>query len=194
MGLPHARFRHFASLHSVHLRVGPVPGKPVFGNSPTPFATWQGFRKSRFQRLFRNLSPLRGNHYARPSYSLSLRMRPSVSLIEGRHITAADKRSILDGVEYLRSSFASVVRASADIVPNYKDIWLRRAGSSKRYSVDPCPDHVGRYRVIIREAYRDDYGTKRSREARVMVELRGIAPLHLPTWAATDLFAAEVVT
>lgn len=32
--------------------------------------------------------------------------KAAVSLIKGRHITAADKRNIVEGIEYLRQDFA----------------------------------------------------------------------------------------
>ena len=43
-------------------------------------------------------------------------MRATVKLIEGLHITAADKRNILDGIEYLRETFARFVEASPETV------------------------------------------------------------------------------
>lgn len=109
-------------------------------------------------------------------------MKPSVSLVEGRHITAADKRNILASIEYLRTTFAFFVEASPQTVPNYAGQWVGRKGSKKRYSLSPCPEVQGRIRVVIRETDSNDYGRKLDRDWRVTVTVSGVAPLHLPTY------------
>lgn len=109
--------------------------------------------------------------------------RVSIVLIEGRHITAADKRSIRDGIAHLRETFARFVEISPATVPNYAGIWLRRSGSRKRYSIDPCPNQLNRYRVTIRETDRNSYGVTFDRDSSVLIEAKGIEPLHHPAWA-----------
>ena len=103
-------------------------------------------------------------------------MKRQVKLIEGLHITAQDKRNILDCIDYLAEQPAS------DDPP-----WLGRGKSPKRYAIEEDPTHAGRYRVRMREAYRTDFGERRERTSRVVVDVRGRsedepAPL-------TDLFA-----
>jgi hypothetical protein len=109
-------------------------------------------------------------------------MKPSVSLIEGLHITAADKRNIIAGIEYLRTTFSPFVEASPQTVPNYAGQWFGRKGSKKRYSLTPCSDTAGHYGVIIRERETNDYGTPFDRDWCVTIAVAGLEPLHLPTY------------
>lgn len=104
-------------------------------------------------------------------------MKPTVRLIEGLHITATDKRNILDCIEYLRSE-------------NNHAQWLGRKGSAKRYCLASDPDHAGRFHVLIGESYRSDSGQKRERQSKVIIETTGVAPLPPASWQIDqgDLF------
>lgn len=73
--------------------------------------------------------------------------------IEGRHLTAADKRNILGGIEYLRNQDTC-------------EMWLRRGGSKKQYRLTPDPEIPHRYSVEIREVYSTDFGQLRHRDTR----------------------------
>lgn len=99
-------------------------------------------------------------------------MRPSVKHIEGRHLTAADKRNILDSIEFLRATPNHVAHPAA---------WLGRPGSKKQYCTAPDPDTPDRWFVVIRETYRTDHGQRRQSQARHVIETRGVDPL--PTLA-----------
>ena len=109
--------------------------------------------------------------------------RATITLIEGLHITAADKRSIKDGIEHLRERFAKFAQISPETEPNYGGIWLRRSGSRKRYRIDPCPAQINRYRVIIRETDTNSYGRKFDRDTTVLIDIVGLEPPHFPAWA-----------
>ena len=104
--------------------------------------------------------------------------RPSVTMIEGRHLTAADKRNILASIEYLRGIAERAV-------------WLARPGSSKRYCLAPVDGDPARYRVIAEESYRSDGEQRRTRQSHFLIEVRGVAPLPPGDWsgAQRDLFA-----
>lgn len=108
--------------------------------------------------------------------------RPSVTIIEGRHLTAADKRNILASIEYLRG-----MRERA--------VWLGRPGSPKRYCLAPVEGEPDRYRVITEETYRSDAGKRRTRQSRFLIEVRGVDSLPPGDWsgAQRDLFS-EVAT
>ena len=58
-------------------------------------------------------------------------MKRQVKLIEGLHITAQDKRNILDCIDYLAEQPAS------DDPP-----WLGRGKSPKRYAIEEDPTHA----------------------------------------------------
>lgn len=94
-------------------------------------------------------------------------MKPSVRHIEGRHLTAADKRSILDCIAYQRKN------------PD-AGAWLRRKGSPKRFCITPDPVTSNRYAVQIETSYRTDYGRPDTSLSRHVVEVWGIAPLPHP--------------
>ena len=96
--------------------------------------------------------------------------RPSVRLIEGLHLTVADKRSILECVEFLRGEVNHAM-------------WLGRKGSPKRYCLAPVEDQPNRYRVLIETSYRADHGTKRKRQGVYLVEVRGVEPLPRAEWS-----------
>lgn len=91
-------------------------------------------------------------------------MRPQVKLIEGRHITATDKRNILECIEYLRTE------------ENHA-IYLGRKGSPKRYAIGVM-ETPNEYAVLVEENYRDDYGKPRQRTCRYVVQVKGIEPLQ----------------
>ena len=99
--------------------------------------------------------------------------RPSVTMIEGRHLTAADKRNILGSIEYLRG----VEERAA---------WLGRPGSPKRYCLAPIEGEPARYRVIAEETYRSDAGQRRTRQSRFLIEVRGVGPLPPGDWSGTQ--------
>ncbi|MEO1986417.1 MAG: hypothetical protein ABGX47_07140 [Martelella sp.] len=114
-------------------------------------------------------------------------MKPSVKLIKGLHITASDKRAILDVIAHLKNNTGS------DINGMYG-----RKGSRKQYGVVPDPKNAGRYGVVIRERYRTDYGAPRERTSTVFVEVRGIEQLaprpghpesQAPSIETPDMFA-----
>ena len=104
-------------------------------------------------------------------------MKRTVRLIEGLHITAADKRNILDCIEYLRGE------------ANHAQ-WLGRKGSSKRYCLTSDPENPNRYYVLIGETYRTDSGSKRERQSPVTIETTGVDPLPAASWKIDqgDLF------
>ena len=104
-------------------------------------------------------------------------MRPAVRLIEGLHITAADKRNILDCIEYLRSE------------ENHAQ-WLGRKGSAKRYCLTSDPEQPNRFHVLIGETYSTDSGGKRERQSKVTIETTGVDPLPAASWEIDqgDLF------
>ncbi len=91
-------------------------------------------------------------------------MKPSVYKVEGLHLTAADKRSILESVEYLRGAGCN-------------GQWLRRKGSPKRFRITPDTGRANHYVVEIETAYRTDYGRADTRTGRYVVELRGVEPM-----------------
>lgn len=105
-------------------------------------------------------------------------IRPSVTMIEGRHLTAADKRNILASIEYLRGV-------------SERAVWLGRPGSPKRYCLAPVEGDPARYRVVAEETYRSDAGQRRTRQSRFLIEVRGADPLPPGDWsgAQRDLFA-----
>mgnify|MGYP003119316080 FL=1 len=105
--------------------------------------------------------------------------KAAVSLIKGRHITAADKRNIVEGIAYLRKDFAPYVAAMPAQVPDYGAIWIKRGASAKRYSIAPTGD-LSTYSVTIRENYRTDAGEMRQRDMAVMVQIANIEPLYMP--------------
>jgi hypothetical protein len=108
--------------------------------------------------------------------------RPSVTMIEGRHLTAADKRNILAFIEYLRGV-------------EERAVWLGRPGSPKRYCLAPVEEEPARYRVIAEETYRSDAGQRRTRQSRFVIDVRGVDSLPPGDWSGTqrDLFS-EVAT
>ena len=66
-------------------------------------------------------------------------MKPQISLIEGRHLTASDKRNILACIEYQRDKHPDTWGAD----------WLGRKSSPKRYTVAPIPETaVATVRVV----------------------------------------------
>lgn len=112
-------------------------------------------------------------------------MKPSVTLIDGRHITAADKRTIIQGIEWLRAEFAPSIAKAPDVVPNYGGIWIRRGGSIARYSIVPLGGD--RYNVTSRKTETTDTGRRQERSNSVTVSVAGIAPLYLPDGTTTKL-------
>lgn len=104
-------------------------------------------------------------------------MKRTVRLIEGLHITATDKRNILDCIEFLRGQ------------ENHAQ-WLGRKGSSKRYCLASDPEQANRFHVLIGETYRTDSGGKRERQSKVTIETTGVDPLPATSWQIDqgDLF------
>lgn len=104
--------------------------------------------------------------------------RPSVKMIEGRHLTAADKRNILGCIEFLRYA--------AD-----RAVWLSRPGSNKRYCLAPVEDDPARFHVIAEETYCSDAGQRRTRQSRFLIKVRGVEPLPSGDWSVAqhDLFS-----
>lgn len=103
--------------------------------------------------------------------------RPSVTMIEGRHLTAADKRNILGCIEFLREQ-------------TERAVWMARPGSNKRYCLAPVENQPTRFRVIAEETYRSDAGQRRTRQSRFLIEVRGVEPLPSGDWSVgqRDLF------
>lgn len=101
-----------------------------------------------------------------------------VTLITGRHITAADKRAILDGIEYLREQFAPYVAAEPHQTPAYASMAIRRDGSPKRYTIAP-EGPQGHYAVTIRSNETDSAGRPMTRQAKLAVKVSNVAPLYV---------------
>ena len=113
-------------------------------------------------------------------------MKPSVRLIKGLHITAADKRNILAAIAFLEDKFSCFIEASPQTVPNYGGIAVKRKGSNKAYALTPRASEAGSYDVEIRETYKNDYGRERTHSITVRVRVDGIAPLYLPNYVFPD--------
>ncbi|UUV08714.1 hypothetical protein [Ruegeria sp. YS9] len=101
-------------------------------------------------------------------------MKPSVKHIEGRHLTASDKRNILACIEYLRTE------------ENHAQ-WLGRPRSKKQYCVAADPETPNRFSVLIRETYTSDHGQRRQSQSRHVVETRGVDPLPAADWSIAQL-------
>ncbi len=114
-------------------------------------------------------------------------MKPSVHLIKGLHITAADKRNIIAAIIFLKEKFATSVQADPHMVPNYGDIAVKRGSSPKSYAITPHACATGTYDVVIREKYKSDFGEERFAKAFVTVEVRGVPSLYLPNYALPDV-------
>jgi hypothetical protein len=105
--------------------------------------------------------------------------KAAVSLLKGLHITAGDKRNIVEGIEWLRQEMAPYIAALPNVTPDYGAIWIRRGASAKRYSIAPNAD-PSTYRVTIREKYRAESGQMRQRDMTVTVQVANIEPLYMP--------------
>lgn len=90
-----------------------------------------------------------------------------VHMIEGRHLTASDKRNILECVEYLRKQ---------DVLDNPLPL-LSRPGSRKSYILAPHKAGPDCYSVVVKTAERNDYGCPVERTSLFVVELKGVARL-----------------
>jgi len=104
-------------------------------------------------------------------------MAAKVTLIEGRHITAAQKSLIRGGIEFLRERFAA--EADGQSVPDYAGVDLRRKGSPYAFTITPSSQKAGRYTVVFKSMERNDYGAWRERTATVTVDVSG-DPLYMP--------------
>jgi hypothetical protein len=113
-------------------------------------------------------------------------MKPSVHLIKGLHITAADKRNIIAAIIFLEDKFSAFVQADPRMVPNYADIAVKRGNSPKSYAITPRACAAGTYDVVIRENYKSNFGDARVGKKTVTVEVRGLPPLYLPNYALPD--------
>lgn len=109
-------------------------------------------------------------------------MKPSVTLLAGRHITAADKRNILGCIEFMRDKDPDT----------WSDNFMGLPRSPKDYGLAPDPEQPGRYSVIIRTRYRSDHGEPRESQQSVVVEVKGAKPLPLPTYETQDLFGPKL--
>lgn len=106
-------------------------------------------------------------------------MKPSVKLLAGRHITAADKRNILASIEFLRDKDPETWATTY--------VGLKR--SPKSYGIKPDPERPGRYGVVIRTNYRNDWGAPREELSTVLIEVAGADPLPLGAicpWVASQ--------
>lgn len=93
--------------------------------------------------------------------------KPHVRLIEGYHLTAADKRNILDCIAFLRDQ---------DRLEHPLPL-LRRQGSPKRYALAPHKAGAAFYSVVIKAEEKNDYGTPVERSGHYVIETRGVDPL-----------------
>lgn len=96
--------------------------------------------------------------------------QPSVKHLTGRHLTASDKRTIIDGIEYMRREMAKGTN------PSFLD-WISRKGSRKEYKIDPCTGEHHVYRVFIAERERDSMGRMQNRSTEHTVRLSGVEQL-----------------
>ena len=94
-------------------------------------------------------------------------MKRCVKHIEGTHLTAADRRNILDCFAYLLAQPG--VNGEVDW-----DRWSGRRGSPKRYRLTPDGQVENRYRVEIEANERDDWGREQVRRGRHLVDLLGV--------------------
>lgn len=108
-------------------------------------------------------------------------MKPTIRLLDGLHLTAADKRNLLAVIEFERT-------AAADI---WGTRWLGVPKSRKTYAVTPDPEKPGRYAALIRERDRNDRGEPVLRQFRVVFETENVRPLPHPAYATQDLFAPK---
>lgn len=106
----------------------------------------------------------------------------SVTLIEGSHLTATDKRNILSAIEFLREKFSDFIDYSPATVPNYGAMKLKRKGWRKTYVLDPCPKTPNVYTVTIHSNETNAYGMPLYRAATVRVQVKGADPLYLPCY------------
>jgi len=90
-------------------------------------------------------------------------MKPSVTLAIGTHITAADKRNIVETISFLERKFACVVPTCPQETPDYGFCYCRRAGSKKKYAITPRKTCAGTYDVRIRANETTDIGRKQTR-------------------------------
>lgn len=108
-------------------------------------------------------------------------MKPSVTLLSGRHITAADKRNILGCIEFMRDKDPAT----------WSENFMGLPRSQKSYGIAPDPEQPGRYAVVIRTKYRTDHGEARESNQSVVVETKGCTPLPHPAYETQDLFAPK---
>ena len=116
--------------------------------------------------------------------------RATVTLIEGRHITASDKAIIREGIEVLRTHFADEIAADPTATPDFGTVPIRRGSSPKCYFISPDPNAADLYTVEIDEVYRTDFGERRIRRIKARVRVRGIEPLTRTR--SNDLFTEQV--
>ena len=102
----------------------------------------------------------------------------SVTLVSGTHITASDKRNILEGIDYLRMIFAPIIEECPGTRPDYAGLKLRRKGSPKAYCIDPCASTPSQYAVTIHSNETTSYGKPLHRAAHVTVRVMGDEPLY----------------
>lgn len=99
-------------------------------------------------------------------------MKPGIRLISGRHLTAADKRSLLAVIEHERKS-----------PPN---LWGTRflgvKGSPKSYGIVPDKAAPGRYAATIRQRERNSQNQMGVRQMTVVFETVNVPPLPLEAY------------
>ena len=106
-------------------------------------------------------------------------MRSSVRLIEGLHITAADKRNILGCIEFMRDKDPGT----------WSENFMGLPRSLKSYGIAPDPEQPNRYAVVIKTKYRSDHGEPRESIQCVVIETDGVKPLPHPAYETQDLFS-----
>lgn len=90
--------------------------------------------------------------------------------LEGRHLTAVEKRALLAAIEYQRGSDPDT----------WGNQWLGFKRSPKRYAVTPHPQIPNRYAGMISENYTTDFGEKRNHKRTVLFETVNVKPLRKP--------------
>lgn len=96
--------------------------------------------------------------------------RPSVSVEGDKHMTGAEKRTVLAIIEHLRPRNPET----------WADLWMGLKRSPKSYNI--APDHyiAGRFSVSIKTPHRNDQGKRREQTAHFYIRVSGIDPVSSP--------------